>query len=469
MVQIVVVGSGVAALMATRTLLTSEKNGLHVTWCTSRSKLATQMGPKNQTPPKPGQPYFDYGCQYVTPSSDIAKDELTRWERLGYAQAIPDGQVGVMNSGTYTPLAGDLSFVANGGFGPLMTSLTKQTVNEYKDRLTHVSGFPSANNRVVGFQKDASKNEWFLNTKGGDRLGPFDIVIGAFGQHVLTDPFLITGGAHSEAMLKCVRRVESNQIIVIQMVLEKGSVNNDLVAAHVQGDSVLSFVSNNSRKPQQDGKWGTPGKEHWTLLSTAEFAEREFNTNGKGYRRAAEEKMLASFAKEFKLGTLQEFREKYQPSINRINHWEDGLPIKKPPNSQGCLFDVDENLGWCGDFCVAPSIDGAARSGVQMANVILRRDKISSDEKDWLLPSDIAWVPMDQRKDKSITVDIGEFGHNEQDGLASISTHTDLVPSAIDGYQKKKAHLGASGGRNNRGQGRNNRKKNSGQSKNSRQ
>lgn len=482
MVQIAVVGSGISALMAVRTLCAASvrDGGNQITWCTSRSKLATQMGPKNQTPPKPGQPYFDYGCQYLSPTSDVATKEVARWESLGLVQPIPDGQLGVFRAGGskgkaatgYSPLLSSTSFVANGGFGPLMTSLTKQTAEEFKDVLTHVSGFPNLKNRVVGLEKKAD-GSWLLTKKGGDpSLGPFDIVIGAFGQHVLTDPFLLTGGEHSAAMLKCVRKIESNQIIVIQMVLKKGCSNSKFVAAHVQGDPVLSFMSNNSRKPQQSGKWGTSGDEHWTLLSTAKFAEEEFNKNSKGYRRAAEQQMLTSFAKLLQLGTLEEFQKTYQPHMNRINHWEDGLPMTTPPQSQGCLFDTDQNLGWCGDFCVAPSVDGAARSGVHMANLCLRRDEVTTaEEKASLLPTEVDWVSITKQESKdpaTTNVDIGQFGHGEEkDGLLeSVSTHTDLVPSAVGGYQKAKAHYGASTGGQGRGQNqggrgsRNNRNRN---------
>ena len=37
--------------------------------------------------------------------------------------------------------------------------------------------------------------------------------------------------------------------------------------------------------------------KHWTLLSTAGYAEREFLGNNKGYRAAAEAHMLTSFGR----------------------------------------------------------------------------------------------------------------------------------------------------------------------------
>merc|ERR1719261_711213 len=76
--RIAVVGTGMAAVMCTRSLarmargdVKEASNGLRnarITICTSRGKLATQMGPRNQTIPQGGKPYFDYGCQYFTAS-----------------------------------------------------------------------------------------------------------------------------------------------------------------------------------------------------------------------------------------------------------------------------------------------------------------------------------------------------------------------------------------------------------------
>lgn len=489
--QIAVVGSGVAAMMAVRTLSqlsqqmassSPSKKSFEIVWFTSRGKLATQMGPKNQTPPQEGKPYFDYGCQYLAPdgdagngaTSDIFRAEVERWVRLGLAQALPDGAVGVIhakdNQYQRTPLS-SRAYVGNGGMGILMQNLIQQTVDEFSHDgnggtlLHQVSGFPNQQQRVVGLSKRES--QWFLHTKqqnqkskdnntsGPKSFGPFDIVIGAFGQHVLTDPFLQSGGRPAQNMLQALRRLESNQIIAVQLILDGSSVTSlGFTAAHVRNDKYLSFVSNNSAKPQQSGQLGTPGPEHWTLLSTAAFAETEFHQNPKGYRKSAEHHMLTSFTKLIGIPSLEEFQSKYRPSINRINHWEDALPVTTPPGAQGCLLDVHERIGWCGDFCVAPSVDGAAQSGVRLAQVVhelLLSPKATDEPKilvdeDKLLPFNVEWIPMKESAftstAKYTTVDIGSFGHSPLE-LPAFNSHTNLVPSAIDGYQKQKAHFGA--------------------------
>ena len=342
-------------------------HGARVTLCTSRGKLATQMGPKNQTLPQPGKPFFDYGCQYFTVSSSAwFTEEVQKWAKLGLCQPLPQGQVGTLSSSEgFATLPGD-RWVGNGGMGPMLTNMIQQTAQEFEDTVELVSGFPNEANKVVGLRKLASPPcHWELKTKDGKTLGPFTYVVGGFAQHVLTDPFLLSGGAACSSMLECLRRVESNQIIPIQVIFEGEPLPIPFTAAHVYGDEVLSFIGNNTKKPQQNGKWGTAGPQHLTLLSTAEFAEREFNCNPKGYRRIAEEKLLASLGRLLGVDVW-----KHKPYINRINHWEDGLPVKTPPDSRSCLFDAAQGLGWCGDFCVSPGVEGAANSGIAMADVL---------------------------------------------------------------------------------------------------
>lgn len=240
----------------------SSLHGARLTLCTSRRKLAMQMGPKNMTLPQPGKPFFDYGCQYISVSSDWLIAELELWKKLGFCQVLPENEVGTISSQGFQALPGDC-WVGNGGMPPMLRNIHRQTAQEFEDVLEQVSGFPNDAYKVVGLRKDTS-GQWELQMQGGGTLGPFTYVVGGFAQHILTDPF----------------RVESNQLIVMQVSFEGEPLPIPFTAAHVCDDEALSFIGNNSQKPQQNGEWGTPGPQQLTLISTAEFAEREFNCNG---------------------------------------------------------------------------------------------------------------------------------------------------------------------------------------------
>lgn len=180
------------------------------------------------------------------------------------------------------------------------------------------------------------------------------------------------------------------------------------------------------------------------MLSTAKFAEEQFQRSASGYKRAAETQLLAALARALGVPDLGAFR----PRVNRINHWEDGLPVKTPPASRGCLFDVEQGLGWCGDFCVTPGIQGAALSGRVMAQTLQAfLEGPGAFDRSGLLPADEAWVPIGGGATASAVLDMGAFARSL--GLRPCSTHTDLVPSAIGGYDKA-AQLGGGGYANGR-------------------
>lgn len=442
--KVAVIGTGPAALACARALATAAQGegslcGARVSLCTSRGKFASQMGFKNQTLCQAGKPYHDYGCQYFTAKNPAFEAEVLRWLKLGLCQALREGSIGTLDSKRgFMAFSDRQCWVGNGGMSPMMSALISQAAMEFGDALDHISGFPTEEDKVQSLSKTASG--WSLKTRKGDCLGPFDVVVGAFSQHCLTDPFLASGLEPCAAMLGCLRRVESNQIIVMQVIFDV-ALSTDFVAAHVIGDPDLAFVSNNSQKPQQSGKLGTPGPQHWTLLSTAEFAEQEFNRNPKGYRRSAETRMLGALAHLLGLHSIEEHR----PRIQRINHWEDGLPVTTPPGSRGCLFDAQQQIGWCGDFCVAPCVEGAFLSGISMAREIAAywSDPSSYDSGGLLPASEQQWPRIRAAADAAV-VDIGAFpGMAGQ--LLSSCTHTDLVPSAVKDYQKDLAHFGAGG------------------------
>lgn len=440
--RIAVVGTGVAALMCVRSLAKKARSdstlkATRISFCTSRGKMCTQMGPRNQTPPQPGKPFFDYGCQYFTADNAWFAEEVERWGALGYVQALEEGRIGMLSERDgFQCLQGAKCWVGNGGMGPMLSNLIEQTAKEFEDIVEYVPGFPNESMKVVGIAK--AEETWGLLLKGGQKLGPFDVVIGAFAQHCLTDPFLLSGGSPCENMLKCLRRVESNQLIPLQVMLDDKPVPAAFCAAHVYGEKALGFISNNSNKPQQNGVVGTPGPTHWTLISSAEFAEYHFNANPKGYKRVAEQELLAAFGRVLGVNVAD-----YRPQVNRLNHWEDGLPVTTPPNSRGCLFDAENGIGWCGDFCVLPGVQGAALSGLAMADIITKfLTQVPNTRFDTsnLLPADVPWTFFSEMKNHDATLmDIGAFSSSL--GLIKMFTHGNLVPSAIDGYNVA-AHTG---------------------------
>lgn len=429
MIQIAVVGSGVAALMSVRTFCASiekhdQSSAIKVTWFTARRKMGATQSALSKSPmakPKPGSPFFDYGCQYMSPVSSVFQNELERWKGLDlvsdqFEVSVLNAAAGEKSSNNMQKLD-TLGWVGKGGMGPMLEALTQQTKEEFAGRggLAHISGFPEVEQQITSIHRDDNSKKWFLNTERKEcEFGPYNYVIGCFGHPKRTDPFLRSGGDRTKRMMNFLKGVKYNQFYVLQIILEQGydheNIKN-LSACHVLNHPVLSFVADNSKKPHQKGVHSDSEtkKPYITLISTADFAE----ANQKGDRKKLQDKMMSSFASLFckDAGSLRGFQAKYQPKIHRLNYWQDGRPVNTV-ESADFLFDSSVNLGWCGDFCVAPSVDGAARSGVAVAKFCLDRIEQSPPSNSITNAQEgrVGFTKWECETSK-VAVDIGDFGH----------------------------------------------------------
>ena len=437
--RVAVVGSGVASITAVRTLCGGDAD-IKVDWFTARRKMGATQSAEAKSPtarPAPGRPYFDYGCQYMSPYSQPFAQELERWKNIG--AATDDFPASILDGGAWRRLETP-GHVGRGGMGPMLETLTLQTAEEFgKQGLKHVSGFPEVEQQAVGLVRDEIDHRWYLNTKKKQRaFGPFDYVIGAFGHPKRTDPFLQTAGPHTLPLKNFLKGVRYNQFFALQLVLDDvpaaDSNLRELHACHVVNDEVLSFIADNSKKPHSiadhpDERRRTP-KPYLTLISTAQFAQRGAKTD----RKQIQTRMLSSLAKLLAGTSLPAFQQAYRPRVHRLNFWQDGRPTnlvveKDSAEGAGCLWDPTIQLAWCGEFCVAPCVDGAAQSGAaagkEVLNHILERRGSSS-----LIPGGAAgnprqnhgqnhpheryrWIDADEALGDGAggMVDIGYFGH----------------------------------------------------------
>jgi len=436
-IRVAVVGSGVASLMAVRTLcggLVGEQN-VKVTWYTARRKMGATQCHKSKSPttkPTPGQPFFDYGCQYMSPYSDLFAQELERWKEIGVAT---DGyHVSTLSGGKLQHLRTP-GYVGKGGMGPMLERLTLQTAEEFRNQgLKHISGFPEVEKQVVNLVRDDTQQKWYLKTEKKQIFGPFEYVIGAFGHPKRTDPFLQTAGPRVLPLKNFLKKVRYNQFFALQLVLDNipaGDSNfKKLYGCHVLNDEVLSFISDNSKKPSSisvhQSNNSQQQKLYLTLISTAEFARR----NAKTDKKQIQTRMMASLAKLLAGSTLPAFQRVYQPRVHRLNFWQDGRPMnivgeKDSATSASCLWDPTIQLGWCGEFCVAPCVDGAAQSGAaigkQVLNHIVEKHARSSlASKSRVVTSaasnrqkNYQWIDANKllKDEAGGMVDIGYFGH----------------------------------------------------------
>jgi predicted NAD/FAD-dependent oxidoreductase len=58
-----------------------------------------------------------------------------------------------------------------------------------------------------------------------------------------------------------------------------------------------------------------------------------------------------------------------QVSFALAHRWRYALPVE--PLHERCLFDRDQQVGACGDWCGGPRVEGAYLSGIAMADACL--------------------------------------------------------------------------------------------------
>ncbi|XP_048241536.1 renalase-like [Haliotis rufescens] len=134
--------------------------------------------------------------------------------------------------------------------------------------------------------------------------------------------------------------------------------------AHVEHQDI-SWIANNTAKLGQ--KFPASKIECWTVFST-----REFGTANKvpqenippGKAQGVTSKLLDAFSQATGKGQL--------PAVvySRVQLWGAAVPMNVLGTDEECVFDSFSNVGICGDWLVSPCIQGAALSGLALAERI---------------------------------------------------------------------------------------------------
>ncbi len=117
-------------------------------------------------------------------------------------------------------------------------------------------------------------------------------------------------------------------------------------------DSQLSWVARDSSKP------GRSEGERWVLHASAAWSQENLHHDDATIAKM----MTERFARTFKLDL---------PALkfSKVHKWKYALP--EAPTEIGCLVEAKESIVYCGDWCLAPRVEGAFLSGVAAAERIL--------------------------------------------------------------------------------------------------
>ena len=136
------------------------------------------------------------------------------------------------------------------------------------------------------------------------------------------------------------------------------------VAAHVD-DTQISWIANNTSK--SINSTAKSSIECWTVFSTKSYAKA--NKVPQEHVPPAKAKeitntLLAAFGRVIGLSSLP------LPCFSQVQLWGAAVPLNVLNSREECVFEGRNNVGICGDWLVSPSLQGAAVSGLVLAERI---------------------------------------------------------------------------------------------------
>lgn len=322
--RIAVIGSGLGGLMCSRVL---QNHGLPVQ-CFDKSK---RPGGRTATRQADNSIQFDHGAQYFTIYDQNLQRYLESWIAEGRVAQWSGRIVSIDEPCTFNELSPVQRYVGT----PKMESLAQHLATHLSIQLdTEVEGVV----RTVNGYRLLSKDE--------RDLGCYDIVLwNCVPAQVLKQipPDCSWGNTLTQVtMVPC----------WAVMVAVEQRWDLPLDGAFVN-QGILSWVARDSSKPARPNR-----RDNWVLHSSADWARENLNTP-------------PTQVVELLIAEAERMTGSSMPpsSTAQAHRWLSSRPIQSLPDSS--LWDDDNWLGACGDWCGGPRVEGALKSGIALAGRVL--------------------------------------------------------------------------------------------------
>lgn len=320
--EVAVVGAGVSGLIAARILA---EHGYPVTVFDKGRKY-----PGGRASTRYDESFsFDHGCQYFTARDPRFQLYIEAWTELGIISPWTARRASV-RYGVISPVEDDvIRYVGVPGMNAIARHLAKE--QDVRQRVI-----------VEGMEREGSTWRILANEPVTDT---FEVVI-------VSAPPPQTAGiiGHHSALREEIAAVDMQPCWTAMVVFD---YDLDLAfdAAHISG-SPLIWAANNGTKP------GRSGAEGWVLQASP------------GWSRANEKMPPDEVARVL----LHEFFNAIgvapvNPRYLGSHRWLYASPTQ--PLEQGCLWDPENGIGACGDWCHSSRLEGAFLSGLELAAKVL--------------------------------------------------------------------------------------------------
>ncbi|MBK8977053.1 MAG: NAD(P)-binding protein [Planctomycetes bacterium] len=325
-----VVGAGIAGLACARAL---HDHGIDVLV----ADKGRGPGGRASTRRTDGGLWFDHGAQFFTARSEPFRRHVASWLEDGVV-ARWDARIVTLRDGRVEPdpRPGD-RYVGTPGMSALAGHLGADLA--VRQRV-----------RVAALGRDGGR--WHATDGDGQAVDArgFDLVLCA-----LPAPQAAELLAPIAPALAARARAVVLTPCVATMVAFAAPLAVPFDAAFVAGDPVLAWLARDSSKP---GRAARP--ETFVLHATPEWSA--------GHDGAIDVAQLAAPS----LDALARAQGGALPAVLHcdVHRWSFATPVE--PLTDASLFDAAHGIGACGDWCGGPRVEGAWRSGCDLAGRVLR-------------------------------------------------------------------------------------------------
>lgn len=322
--KVAVIGAGVAGLSTARKL---HDSGVEVVVFDKGRRLGGRISTKIQH-----ERQFDYGAQYFCPHSRRSAVLFSKWRKAGWIKA-------------WRPVAYELPERKK-----IDTSSWHVAVPSQEALARNLADGLDVHTRTTITGIGGGVGNRSLQTKTGETLGPFSVVIvtcPAEQAFELLEPF--------PEVRHLAAQVQTKPCLTT-MVLFEEDVMIDFEAAFID-DPCLAWVAKDSSKPQRKAQ------ESWVLQANEEWSREHLGTPLE--KTAA--LMLSAFAK---LSPV----ELPPAGYARAHRWRHALP--RAPLQLPFCFDDLIKIGVAGDWCNTANVDGAYWSGHDLAEAVIKSSSL---------------------------------------------------------------------------------------------
>lgn len=262
---------------------------------------------------------WDFGCQYVKPDSGAFARQVADWSKAGLLAPWEEGPEGAM-VGT-----------------PGMNALVAAQCAKHDVRF---------NALVQRIESDGLS--WFLS-------GP-DLCEGPFAALAIAIPSEQAAPLLSLHDLLMAREAASARSQPCWTVMAAFDAPLAGVPAYLQDRGAIAWATRNNSKP------GRGETDCWVIQAGAEWSQQHLEMD----REEVAQELFRLFQAECGVALTQ-------PTFLKAHRWRFALAFGQ---HGATMWNPQLRLGACGDWCMAPQVEGAWLSGVELA------DKISASLRD---------------------------------------------------------------------------------------